>query len=375
MRLIQQLSKARELLSESLDAVIGRKKWDLSICEDACRIALIIHFPKIEITNSEGARHEILDLYTKSLIVINYIEDDGEGDDEVTIKLYGLDGYRTTQTAMEYHSNYMHSHLPRQRLRSTGWNQFCLGVGSGPMPSAINALSVDMEYDSLLFEVYLMQLQKYVAWESIEGGPYIPLTDLTEPSPDISVKAIAMRDTDKLVKLYLANKIDLPIDYHIVDNRTLTLRVNPYNPAFINLMDKYTSHKGFRSLSDNKFSWAADPFYKLKWYRRHISTLFRMPYRTRCRKSHVLFKGRRVWLRCIMPDPTSLIKEGLRTEGAEAYPRVVIRTAEKINKTLSKYCHENKETFKKEERKPEGNRDTYYRSTTNPTYTSNYEGC
>jgi acetone carboxylase gamma subunit len=143
----------------------------------------VIHFPKIVISNSEEMKHTIHDLYIKLQSIQAY--------NGVGITFDDFKGKRMTVTDEEVLSKYQHSHLPsrpyteikktREASKFSSYGQtgdsnavftyrnFC--KGSSEINQILSMLS--SRYDSNIFKMFLLQLDLYVQWESIEGRPHI----------------------------------------------------------------------------------------------------------------------------------------------------------------------------------------------------------
>ena len=119
-----------------------------------------IWFPKETISNSKGQKHTIYDLYIKVKFV------DSRFVDMRTI--------RTSFTLAELHSGYSHSHSPAEPCVHTGASictytgerSCCLGTG--PLSQLLG-----QTVDSNVLMSLCIYIEKWVRWESLEGGPYI----------------------------------------------------------------------------------------------------------------------------------------------------------------------------------------------------------
>ncbi|MHA1197787.1 MAG: hypothetical protein ACTSQF_00320, partial [Candidatus Heimdallarchaeaceae archaeon] len=77
----------------------------------------------------------------------------------------------------EYDNGYMHSHLPAIAVSSVqSFNGFCLGEDG--IAQTIMMLNSTWSYE--LFRMAMLQLDDYVRWESLEGGPHICMEDVYE---------------------------------------------------------------------------------------------------------------------------------------------------------------------------------------------------
>lgn len=119
--------------------------------------SIIIRFKDFEITNSENKKHNIKDFFLRFKINKKY-------DKFVSSELYGA---RTTFSLEEYESSYFHSHKSSNDTIG-GFSRMCLGSTVLSQFMMIFLEKIENE----LFESFLIQLDNYVRWESIEGVPY-----------------------------------------------------------------------------------------------------------------------------------------------------------------------------------------------------------
>ncbi len=113
---------------------------------------LYLYYPYIKMTNNIGGQHEIHDM-----IVQIYIHED--------IARSGMYGMRMSFTKEEIANRYVHSHLPAGGY--TAFESFCLGS------TALAKLFERGVTDLDTFAMLLFQIESYLAWESLEGKPYI----------------------------------------------------------------------------------------------------------------------------------------------------------------------------------------------------------
>lgn len=120
-------------------------------------IQITVYYPKITISNHHGFSHEIKDLY----IQITFHRNTPSS----TLK-----GIRATLTEEECASSYSHSHLFGRT--STSFTNFCT-EGSTDLRRSISILNSSLDNLSLA-DVLLFKgnLDAYLAWESLDGGPY-----------------------------------------------------------------------------------------------------------------------------------------------------------------------------------------------------------
>ncbi len=125
---------------------------------------IIIYFPKVRVTNEYDKYTDIYKLFVKIKLV------DG--------KLFnGFELKRAEYTEEQFLSKYCHSHVPSiQNFQDcANWKSPCLG--NGPIRSTIASLIIEGTKE--LWQLFCIELKKYVATESLQGGPYIRLETIS----------------------------------------------------------------------------------------------------------------------------------------------------------------------------------------------------
>lgn len=129
-------------------------------------LALIIHFPKLTIKNSNHQSHDIKDFFFK--IVFNWEKRTGR------LRILEFSGQRTTFTYAEYSSEYRFSHMGNYNFKDNiKWLNFCFGDGDIPFLQArFNQTNDEDSSKPSVFTLLLIGIELYLSWESLEGGPY-----------------------------------------------------------------------------------------------------------------------------------------------------------------------------------------------------------
>lgn len=182
---------------ESLIETIYPGNWSLNKLDGI----LYIRFPEIEITNGRH-KHKIIDMFVK----IKFKVDKGK------LIMSAIDGGRMSMTWKEYCSHYTFSHLSVGTLGT--FSYFCFGSGS------IAATVADLRYKFTLdkFEILLYELSIYLSWESISGGPYRRIENISDraasiPTPsDTDIATSYKRFVEECTKVGF--KINLSTDIH-----------------------------------------------------------------------------------------------------------------------------------------------------------------
>lgn len=120
-------------------------------------IFILVHFPHVRVTNEHSRFVDINHLWAKIRVMY-----DGTLSGKFTLN-------RSEYTLLHFRSHYLHSHV--SCIPETDFTQFqnpC--TGSGPINGTISTLNRD--YDEDMWNMFCLELSKYVTVESIAGGPY-----------------------------------------------------------------------------------------------------------------------------------------------------------------------------------------------------------
>lgn len=143
------------LCSDEVVEIIGRKKFSTGF--------ILVHFPHVRVTNEYDKFVDINHLYAKIKILY-----DGSMNGCFALN-------RAEYTYLHISNGYMHSHV--SAIPVGDFTQFqtpC--TGTGPINNTMSNLS--REFDSDIWELFCLELSKYVEVESIAGTPYHRLENL-----------------------------------------------------------------------------------------------------------------------------------------------------------------------------------------------------
>lgn len=124
-----------------------------------------IYFKESTITNERGTRHTMYDSYLLLALTPH-------------CTVYDISFLRGKLTPQEIEIHYYHSHV---HIGSIGeFGQCCFG--SSPLHDSFVKLKSkpDLEKDTVLIKMFLMQLEQFMEIESIDGGPYVLMSRLNE---------------------------------------------------------------------------------------------------------------------------------------------------------------------------------------------------
>lgn len=120
-------------------------------------IFILLHFPHVRVTNEHDRFVDINHLWAKVKVMYNGTLNGG----------FTLN--RSEYTLLHIRSHYMHSHI--SSIPTGDFTKFqnpC--TGSGPINGTISALNRD--YDEDMWNMFCLELSKYVTVESVAGVPY-----------------------------------------------------------------------------------------------------------------------------------------------------------------------------------------------------------
>lgn len=135
-------------------------------------IFILVHFPHVRVTNEHDRFVDINHLWAKVKIMYNGTLNGG----------FTLN--RSEYTTLHISSGYMHSHI--SGIPTGDFTKFqspC--TGNGPINSTISTLNKD--YDEDMWNMFCLELSKYVTVESIAGRPYNYLEKLGTNDMEVGV--------------------------------------------------------------------------------------------------------------------------------------------------------------------------------------------
>lgn len=140
-------------------------------------IFILVHFPHVRITNEHDRYVDINHLWAKIKITSKGTMNDG----------FALN--RSEYQATHFMSDYLHSHvvcIPKDNF--TRFLYPC--TGDGPINSTMSSLH--REFDSDLWQLFCLELSKYVTVESITGRPYHYLERIGTGNMDIEISSFTV---------------------------------------------------------------------------------------------------------------------------------------------------------------------------------------
>lgn len=177
---------------------------------------ILIHFPKVRVTNEYDDYIDITHLYAKVRVR-------GDGSYLRTTCL------RSEYTESQYIYGYIHSHV--EGLNQTcveSFNKCCFG--GGPLRGIIANLSV--EYDDTLWELFCYEFDRFTQTESIKGVPYKYLNNVassTYKKHEVTFSYVC-DNSFLLIGDEYSNNILIPFIKDFISSNTL--KFNFYNNSY-----------------------------------------------------------------------------------------------------------------------------------------------
>jgi hypothetical protein len=117
---------------------------------------ILVHFPRVTVTNEHDESVEVTDLYIKTPVLLN-----GKMNGVFTMT-------RGSYLMSHAYCDYMHSHAYEIPRESYGFSRCC--TGTGPIVRTMALLAEDADLDR--WRLYCFELDKYTQVESETGVPY-----------------------------------------------------------------------------------------------------------------------------------------------------------------------------------------------------------
>ena len=130
---------------------------------NASESQILVHFPEVRVSNENDKFVDIKELYARIKISNN----------GTIVGTFGL--YRADYPLSHIFADYAHSHIPGITTDIDGFKSPCLG--HGPIISTISSLT--RECDLNFWMLFCRELSTYVTVESLEGGPYRRMENIT----------------------------------------------------------------------------------------------------------------------------------------------------------------------------------------------------
>ena len=180
------------------------------------KINIMVYFPHITVTNENGKSIDIKKMFVKVPVTVRGLFKGG-----------GMKFNRSEYTVAQLRSCYMHSHVNSISYDSLShFKSSCLG--DGPIRDTIILLNDTFDRDRWF--LLCLELSKYIEVESLAGGPYMRLENVTNSSVNVTIKGFDSRRTiPNIVRRRYSDRIVSFVKY-LVDNNKIP--VNYFNGSY-----------------------------------------------------------------------------------------------------------------------------------------------
>ena len=223
----EEIKKALQFNLDNLDLkTFIYKKACFLFGEDRVDIdnnLLTIYYPKITIKNKNGLEHDMLDVYATIEIRSN------------KARLYYIS--RGTLTSSEIREGYLFSHVSWGWRNSPRSSDICFGTNENPV---LKLMDNEKSDNIRNVEQWLLALEFYLNWESLEGVPYRFISNV-KADKNFYTSASRVRINDDII-LDVYNTITPSLsllDYEFNHNLELKLTDNSKNQITNLIKEKY----------------------------------------------------------------------------------------------------------------------------------------
>lgn len=203
---------------------------------------ILVHFPRVTITNENNDSVDITELYVKVKITI-----DGMMTGKFLLN-------RSEYSLLHLANNYLHSHI--HSIPTWNFTEFqspC--TGSGPINRTIASLNA--RFDEILWNLFCLELSRYVEVESLYGGPYHRMAHLrADNSYEYAYPCTAMSWVNARMRDNFTGKtLAMFIDYYIKNNELpFTYNKGCYSIGCDNIKLALSISKCFTEWYNNMYS-------------------------------------------------------------------------------------------------------------------------
>lgn len=231
-------------------------------------LTVYVKYPEIIIKNSDNKSHKIRDLYIK--VIFNY-----NGTLKQSFRIL-----RSTFTEKELLEGYSHSHIRSICYKNSGyldklqeWKTPCLGSGT-----LLSSLTTTLDYpsfDETNIMAYFEAIDAFLAWESLEGGPYMKISNIgyeniNNITPSVS-RPLYNPEIELVVHLiqdeYFMSQFEL-VPTIIINCAKYDIKINePFMAQYITLLSKKLGLFQEIEKNNNVVYYHIDDFNNIKYFR------------------------------------------------------------------------------------------------------------
>lgn len=209
------------------------------IRRDGYGLYVVLHFPELTISNSNDAQHETKNLF----VALHLLPSELNIQDSLCFE-QEIMGCRSSYTYKEWLSGWSHSHLmsnrPKAYRHCLKGQEFCLGQNE-----LLDQMSSLMEeWTEEMLELFLMSIDNFVRWESLEGVPYNSIENLVDGGTLIQNIRTSINDSDirEIGDSLRHAMTSLPVDFYYDGTRPRIKRNQRFNDFLKDLINDNVSN-------------------------------------------------------------------------------------------------------------------------------------
>jgi hypothetical protein len=160
-----------------------QNNWDFDVNDSFNSVLITIRYPELEITNSQRKRHIMKELFVRFDLKITR-----SGKLQFFTSTNNFKGCRMRLSDREIMRGYQHSHQPSNSNPAAdegiehpnfvdgfnNWKNFCMGRSDfGDLMIRLRNVKITEHWEE--FELFVITITNFLAWESLAGVPYIKI--------------------------------------------------------------------------------------------------------------------------------------------------------------------------------------------------------
>lgn len=170
---------------------------------------ILVHFPKVRVENEYGKGVDVEDYW-----ILTPINIEGVGSGWFFMQ-------RSTYELSHMQSDYMHSHVNGIDFEDIqSFRSVC--TGTGPINRTMSSLAVS--FDESLWQLYCLELERFIKTESISGGPYRRLENIGKTSEDLKISKFTFSRNSTPSRGYFNHKLFAEFTQYLCKSNVLKFK-------------------------------------------------------------------------------------------------------------------------------------------------------
>ena len=221
-----KIKHIKSQLTTTIEHYFHQDDYDFNFNTYSNEYEIILKYNNVTIKNENNKEHFIKSIFIKLFYDI--------GNNVLKGSMAGLRGEVSVKEVI---STYAHSHLPSHLEE---WQTFCLGS------SEIAGILLDLskKFDINKFDLLLFNLEEYIKWESLEGGPYTKIENLGYGSRNNNLPIPENSVINSIFQTFLNDKMSFNTIFNSALNKVEVIEDAVFENAINNITP--SRHKGMK---------------------------------------------------------------------------------------------------------------------------------